>query len=110
MGVRRAGLLVSDRGVHQDPLSGHAPIEALGEGLRAVQREVPPGPLRNLSGCDLCRAEMSTSVLLSKLRCAECRQITLAPLYDLVFKASLVAIGGIVGWAVTRTTVRRSEG
>ena len=68
MGVGRAGLLVTDRAMHQDPLSGHVSIEALGEGLRGVQREVLPVSQVNLSGCDLCRAEMFTSGLLSKLR------------------------------------------
>ena len=104
MGVRRAGLLVSDREMHPGQLHRDAPIGALGEGTREVQRDVLPAPQRTLSACDRCRAGMSTSPLLTKLRCAECRQITLTQLYDLGFKASLVAIGGLIGWFAARPT------
>ena len=132
MGVRRAGLLVSDCRVQGSPLVGSDPIAALGEGTRVVQREVLPGaagldpssyavphaaipndeeianvqaslhPQRKKSACDLCREGMSTSALLNRLRCADCRQITLQKLGNIGFKASLVAIGTLIGWFLTR--------
>ena len=130
MGVRRAGLLVSGGRVQGSPLVGTDPIAALGEGARVVQREVLPGTsglnpspsaaphaatsnrddisnvraslnsLGKKSACDRCREGMSTSPLLNRLRCADCRQITLQQLADLAFKAALIAIGGLIGWYV----------
>ena len=45
---------------------------------------------------------MSTNALLNRLRCADCRQITLQQLGNFAFKASLIAIGGLIGWYVAR--------
>ncbi len=50
--------------------------------------------------CDSCRARMCTDGLLSKVRCAECRQIKLAQLREFAAKASLLALGGFFVWDV----------
>jgi hypothetical protein len=48
--------------------------------------------------CDKCREQMCTDNLLSNLRCAECRQIKFEQSYEFALKASLFALGGMLGW------------
>ena len=50
--------------------------------------------------CDTCRARMCTDGLLSKLRCAECRQIKVDQFRDVAVKASLLALGGFFLWSI----------
>ena len=52
--------------------------------------------------CETCREQMCTDSLLTKLRCAECRQIKFEQISKAVFHASLVVLGGIFGWLLTR--------
>ena len=77
----------------------------MGEGARAVQREAFPGTLGEFVDCRRCRAKMGTDELLSKLRCAECRHIQFAQLFDVALHASLIAIGSLFTWLF----VRRSQ-
>lgn len=47
--------------------------------------------------CDQCRAEMSTDGLLSKLRCAECRQIRFDQFCDVALKTGMaISVGYLV--------------
>jgi hypothetical protein len=52
--------------------------------------------------CADCRAEMCTTELLSKLRCAECHQIRGNELYDFAYEAFLVGLGGVTAWLLMR--------
>ncbi|MGC2195151.1 MAG: hypothetical protein WA628_10790 [Terriglobales bacterium] len=61
--------------------------QTLGEGTWAVQRGTLPG--KGFVNCEICRAEMSTDGLLAKLRCAECRQLSLDRAYDGALKLGL---------------------
>jgi hypothetical protein len=58
-----------------------------------------------IRNCFQCRAEMSTDAVLSRLRCAECRQIRFERFCDVAFKTALVFS---VGWLVVMV-VRRSR-
>jgi hypothetical protein len=64
--------------------------------------------------CDICRARMCTDGLLSKLRCAECRQIKFAQFRAAAATASLIALGGFFVWhfflhSTERENVARKE-
>ena len=52
--------------------------------------------------CYSCRPLMYTEGVLSKLRCARCRQIKLAQFWDLALPASLMALGGLFVWFLFR--------
>ena len=52
--------------------------------------------------CNSCRARMCTDGVLSKLRCAECRQIEFERFYDVAAKLSLIALGGVLAWYFLR--------
>ncbi len=56
--------------------------------------------------CRECRAEMCTDGLLSKLRCAECRQIEFERFSNIVFKAGLILS---VGYFVLNLLPARSD-
>jgi len=56
--------------------------------------------------CETCRARMCTDGLLSKVRCAECRQIKFAQFREIVEKASLIALGGFLAWSIFRLAAR----
>jgi prophage antirepressor-like protein len=48
--------------------------------------------------CHACRAEMCTEGLLSKLRCAECRQIKFEQICDATLKVALITLSGVFVW------------
>jgi hypothetical protein len=48
--------------------------------------------------CRACRAEMCTEGLLSKLRCAECRQIRFEQFRDATLKAGVITLSGVFVW------------
>jgi hypothetical protein len=48
---------------------------------------------------------MCTDDLLSKLRCAECRQFEFDRLFEVALRASLLALGGLFAWLL----VHRAE-
>jgi hypothetical protein len=53
--------------------------------------------------CRECRGEMCTDGLLSKLRCADCRQIEFERLCKVALKAGLLlSVGGLVVSLLTR--------
>ena len=55
--------------------------------------------------CRECRAKMCTDGLLSRLRCAECRQIKFEAFCDVVIKAGLIlSIGCLVVNLITRNS------
>jgi len=58
------------------------------------------------TNCRECRAEMCTDGLLSKLRCAECRQIEFERFSNVVFKAGLILS---VGYLVLNLLTARSD-
>jgi hypothetical protein len=45
---------------------------------------------------------MCTDDLLSNLRCAECRQIEFDRFFEVLFQASLVALGSLFAWLLVR--------
>jgi len=59
--------------------------------------------------CDICRARMCTDGVLSKLRCAECRQIKFAQLREITEKASLIALAGFFAWYVFFRVAERED-
>jgi hypothetical protein len=52
---------------------------------------------------------MCTDGVLSKLRCAECRQIKFAQLREIAEKASLIALGGFFAWYVFFRLAERED-
>ena len=52
---------------------------------------------------------MCTDGVLSKLRCAECRQIKFAQLREIAEKASLIALGSFLGWYVFFRVAKRED-
>ena len=58
------------------------------------------------TNCRDCRAEMCTDGLLSKLRCAECRQIEFERFSNVVFKAGLILS---VGYLALNLLTARSD-
>jgi len=72
--------------------------------MRAVQRgDISQGVGVN---CDSCRAQMSTETLLSKLRCAECRQISHDHFIDVGINTALIAMAGVLAWICWRARDR----
>ena len=45
---------------------------------------------------------MGTDYLLAKLRCAECRQIGFERFLVVMVNVSLIVLGGVLGWLLTR--------
>lgn len=84
--------------------TGRVRSASLGEGTRAVQRGAFPEETGGGASvtCAECRAEMCTTELLSKLRCAECHQIRRNELYDFAHGAFLVGLGGVTAWLLIR--------
>lgn len=64
-----------------------------------------PGSLGVRVHCDRCRSQMCTDDLLSKLRCAECRQFEFDRLFEVALRASPLALGGLFAWLL----VHRAE-
>jgi hypothetical protein len=91
----RAGLLASQLWLINS-------ASTLGEGARAVQPEAFPETLGEHVNCDCCRARMCTDELLSNLRCAECRQIELDRLFELLLRTTLFALGSLFTWLLVR--------
>jgi hypothetical protein len=56
--------------------------------------------------CRECRAEMCTDGLLSKLRCADCRQIKLEHVCHVLLKAGLICS---VGYVLVSLIMRRAD-
>jgi 3'-phosphoadenosine 5'-phosphosulfate (PAPS) 3'-phosphatase len=52
---------------------------------------------------------MCTDRLLSKLRCAECRQIKVAQFSDVAAKASLIALGSFFIWYLFPRSTERDD-
>ena len=52
--------------------------------------------------CNECRQRMCTDELLTRLRCADCRQGKFEPYYDLAFMMLLIAITEAFTWMLTR--------
>ena len=63
----------------------------------------PAGSVFRNMTCEECRRHMCTDHLLSKLRCAECRQIKIERFYRLAAEATLVAVFAIFGWLLAVT-------
>jgi hypothetical protein len=64
--------------------------------------EHPPESIGTVN-CEQCRAEMSTEGLLSRLRCAECRQIRFDRFCKVALKVGLVlSIGCLLGNLLAR--------
>jgi hypothetical protein len=59
--------------------------------------------------CEICRARMCTDGLLSKVRCAECRQIKFAQFREIAEKASLIVLGGFLAWYIFRLAEREDS-
>ncbi len=60
--------------------------------------------------CRECRAEMCTDELLSKLRCAECRQINLEHVCNVLLKAGLIlSVGCLVVSLIARHADRLDD-
>jgi len=51
-------------------------------------------PKRIFVNCEICRSKMSTDGLLTKLRCAECRQLGCDRMCDVILKISCAACFG----------------
>lgn len=64
--------------------SGEHSFEIRGEGVQV--------------NCSRCRAQMCTDDLLSKLRCAECRQVEFDRIFELCVRTSLLALGVTFVW------------
>jgi hypothetical protein len=58
--------------------------------------------------CHACRAEMCTEGLLSKLRCAECRQIRLDQFCDATLKVALIILSSVLVWFFVSSSKREA--
>jgi hypothetical protein len=58
--------------------------------------------------CHACRAKMCTEGLLSKLRCAECRQIRLDQFCDATLKVALFTLSGVFAWFLVSSSKREA--
>jgi hypothetical protein len=75
--------------------------QTLGEGTWAAQRGT--FPRKGFVNCETCRSEMGTDGLLSKLRCAECRQLSFDRTCDTTLKVGFtLCVGSILAYLLTR--------
>lgn len=79
--------------------SGELTESYLGGGrIRQSSGEYSPELRGSQLTCDICRARMCTEGVLSKLRCAECRQIKSDQFREVAAKSSLIALGSFFLW------------